>query len=368
LDCNQVLRIACFITSHGFGHATRSIAVLNKLAQKENVKLSIFSTLPDWFFKENFTGIPFAYHHVETDIGLVQKSPFVHDLNLTINRLTNFLTFKKEKIDPIIQIFEKELFDFIFCDISPLGLHVGNKLKIPTCLLENFTWDWIYESYLSENRNFKEPIKRLKKIFERTDLHIQTNPICQPQNHLIQINPIFRPCQQSKEQTTRQLGINLNKPIILITTGGIAQKFSFLEKIKKDEKHFYLIIGDYQQIEKRGNFILLPQKNEFHFPDLIQLSDGVVGKVGYGTVSEVWGARKPLIGIFRDGFRESPPMRKFVKRNIPGFEISHSSFQQGEWIQKIEQLINEPKNSAKTIENGTEKASLIISKWSKKIL
>ena len=361
------MRIACFITSHGFGHATRSIALLNKLSQKENLNLLIFSTLPNWFFKENLTGISFTYHHVETDIGLVQKSPFLHDLNLTINRLANFLSFKKEKIDPIIEILEKELLDFIFCDISPLGLHLGNKLKIPTCLLENFTWDWIYESYLSENKNFKDPINKLKNIFEKADLHIQTNPVCQPQKHLVQINPIFRPHQQNKEQTLRQLGIGLNKPIILITTGGIAQKFSFLEKIKKDEKHFYLITGDYQQIEKEDNFILLPQKNDFHFPDLIQLSDGVVGKVGYGTVSEVWGARKPLIGIFRDGFRESTPMRNFVKKNIPGFEISNILFQEGEWIQKIEQLINLPKNTFETIENGTEKASLLISKWRKKL-
>ena len=69
---------------------------------------------------------------------------------------------------------------------------------------------------------------------------------------------------------------------------------------------------------------------------------------------------------FRDGFRESTPMRDFVKRNIPGFEISNFLFQQGEWIQRVEQLINEPQNSSKTIENGTEKASLIISKWNKK--
>ena len=94
----------------------------------------------------------------------------------------------------------------------------------------------------------------------------------------------------------------------------------------------------------------------------------MVGKVGYGTVSEVWGARKPLIGIFRDGFRESTPMRNFVKKNIPGFEISNILFQEGEWIQKIEQLINLPKNTFETIENGTEKASLLISKWSKKTL
>jgi UDP-N-acetylglucosamine:LPS N-acetylglucosamine transferase len=359
------LRIACFITSHGFGHATRSLALLNKLAEKENLNVFIFSTLPAWFFQENLNGISYKYHHIETDVGLVQKSPFLHDLNLTIDRLTTFLDFKKEETEPILQILEKELFDFIFCDISPLGLYLGNKLNIPTCLLENFTWEWIYESYLFKNQNFKRPIEKLKDIVSKTNLHIQTNPICKPDENLLQINPIFRTWRQSKLQTIEQIGINIDKPIILITTGGISQKFSFLEKIKKDDKHFYLITGDYSKMEKGKNYILIPQKNDFYFPDLVQLSDGVVGKAGYGTVAEVWGAQKPLIGIFRDDFRESVPMRNFVQKNIAGFEVSKFSFQQGDWIPKVEQLLSEPPKCSSTIENGSEEAALIISKWSK---
>ena len=358
------MRIACFITSHGFGHATRSLALLNKLAEKENLNVVIFSTLPDWFFHENLNGISVKYHRVVTDVGLVQKSPFSHDLNLTIDRLSTFLEFKQEETEPVIQILEKELFDFIFCDISPLGLYLGNKLNIPTCLLENFTWDWIYESYLIKNQNFKGPIEVLKDIVSKTNLHIQTSPICKPVENLFQINPIFRPSRQSKLKTLEQIDINIDKPIILITTGGISQKFSFLEKIKSDEKHFYLITGDYTKMEKGKNFIMIPQKNNFYFPDLVKLSDGVVGKVGYGTVAEVWGTQKPLIGIFRDNFRESVPMRSFVQQNIAGFEVSNFSFQQGDWIPKVEQLLSETLQSSSIIQNGSEEASLIISKWS----
>lgn len=360
------MKIACFITSHGFGHATRSTAVLKKLAQKEKLELIIFSSLPAWFFQENLQKISHKYYPTETDIGLIQKSPFLHDLPLTINRLKDFLEFKEDKIKPIFEILHKELLDFIFCDISPLGIYLGKKFNIPTCLLENFTWDWIYESYALSNQSLKEPIEKLNQIFSQADLHIQTNPICRPLENLHQVNPIFRPFLEKREKTAIKLGINDKKPILLITTGGITQKFSFLERIKNDGKHFYLITGDYPKLEKGKNFILIPKQNDFYFPDLVQLSDGVIGKVGYGTLAEAWGAQKPLIGTFRENFRESGPMRNFFKNNIPGFEISNLSFQQGEWIPKIEKLLNCAKNSSKPV-NGSEQATQIISNWIKSL-
>ena len=145
------MKIACFITSHGFGHATRTIAILKNLAKKIDLEISIFSTLPDWFFTENLTGVLYKTYHLQTDVGLVQKSPFKHDLDLTLDELDLFLRFKNE--NQTLKLLENENLDFIFCDISPLGLHFANKLGIPSCLLENFTWDWIYEEYLSERRD-----------------------------------------------------------------------------------------------------------------------------------------------------------------------------------------------------------------------
>jgi hypothetical protein len=44
-NCNQVLRIACFITSHGFGHATRSIAGTEQIGTKRKCKTFYFQHL-----------------------------------------------------------------------------------------------------------------------------------------------------------------------------------------------------------------------------------------------------------------------------------------------------------------------------------
>ena len=89
------MRISCFITSHGFGHATRTFAVLHEIAKKfPQLKVSVFSTLPKFFLKENLKPLSFKLNFVNTDVGLVQKSPFEHDLQKTISKLEYFLSFK----------------------------------------------------------------------------------------------------------------------------------------------------------------------------------------------------------------------------------------------------------------------------------
>ncbi|MDG1326655.1 MAG: hypothetical protein P8P49_12895 [Opitutales bacterium] len=356
------MKIACFITSHGFGHATRSLALLSKLAKTSSLEISFFSTMPNWFFDENLGSIPFQTTSIKTDVGLVQKTPFEHDLNSTLDELNSFLQFEDNK--KITAILEKGNFDFIFCDISPLGLHFSKMLGIPSCLLENFTWDWIYEEYLSQENNFKKPIEQLKGIFRSANLHIQTTPICDPVQDAHAINPIFRPAKKDRMTMRKSLGIREEEQVILVTTGGIPQKYSFLHKIKEDRNRFYILTGAFSEYERGSNFCLLPHKSGHYFPDLIQSADGVVGKVGYGTVAEVWGAQKPFIAVFRENFRESEPMRNFINQNIAGAEIDDQTFQNGDWIGDVESFlkIDESKRIISPM-NGSDQAVTIISEW-----
>ena len=142
------MRIACFISSHGYGHATRCLAILDALSQKfQPLEISIFSSLPNSFLVQNLNSSKFTSHNTKTDIGLIQKTPFEHDLTQTVLEWDQFLNFKSSENQKITESVKEINPDFILCDISPLGIKLGKRLKIPTVLIENFTWDWIYQTY-----------------------------------------------------------------------------------------------------------------------------------------------------------------------------------------------------------------------------
>jgi hypothetical protein len=53
--------------------------------------------VPDWFFSQS-NSFNFQYHRLETDIGLVQKTPFQEDLPATVQKLKKILPFNQSRI------------------------------------------------------------------------------------------------------------------------------------------------------------------------------------------------------------------------------------------------------------------------------
>ena len=340
-DPSGPLNVACFATSHGFGHATRAVAVLQALARsRPGLSVNVFSTLPEWFWTENLSPkIPYRAHRLETDVGLVQKTPFEHDLAQTIARLGSFLAFEDQDLENARNVLRNSKTDLILCDVSPLGLALGKELGIPTVLVENFTWDWIYGGYLEADSRFGPNIERLEKLFRSADLRIQTEPLCERMKEHPLVPPIFREFEQSPERILERLDLAAGSRYLLVTTGGIPQEYSFLEQLKKRKDVHFVVTGSFSQLEREENLTLLPHRSGFHFPDLVRGSCGVVGKVGYGTVAETWGARVPLFAVYRDNFRESGRIRTFVEKNLPQLEATETDFLNGSWIERIDELL-----------------------------
>ena len=71
------------ITNHGFGHATRTAAVLADLQQRSpDIKLIIATTAPLWLLEEYIAG-DFVYHPQVFDVGVIQIDSLVTDQEAT---------------------------------------------------------------------------------------------------------------------------------------------------------------------------------------------------------------------------------------------------------------------------------------------
>ena len=361
-DPSGPLNVACFATSHGFGHATRAVAVLQALARsRPGLSVNVFSTLPEWFWTENLSPkIPYRAHRLETDVGLVQKNPFEHDLAQTIARLGSFLAFEDEDLENARNVLSKSKTDLILCDVSPLGLALGKELAIPSVLVENFTWDWIYGAYQEADSQFGPYIDRLKELFQSADLRIQTEPLCERMQEHPLVPPIFREFDQSPERILERLHLPPGSRYLLVTTGGIPQEYSFLDRLKKRKDVHFVVTGSFPQLEREENLTLLPHRSGFHFPDFVRGSCGVVGKVGYGTVAETWGGQVPLFAVYRDNFRESGRIRTFVEKNLPHLEATERDFLNGSWIERIDELLALPSVGGENPTNGAKEAAQLI--------
>src|SRR5215813_7233863 len=84
------MRLAYFVTPHGFGHAARAAAVMVALQDIDPaIQFDIFTQVPRRFFQDSLVQ-GCRYYNVCTDIGLVQTTSLRADLPATVRRLNAF--------------------------------------------------------------------------------------------------------------------------------------------------------------------------------------------------------------------------------------------------------------------------------------
>jgi uncharacterized protein (TIGR00661 family) len=351
------LVLAVFATSHGFGHASRVAAILSTLLLNSGIsKIIFFGKTPIWFWKKNIdNSIKLLFYEETIDVGLVQKGPFEHDLSQTVKNLKAYFGEEDEKISRISSILAKFKPNLILSDISPLGVLIGNKMGIPCVMTENFTWPWIYKKYENYDSFFTETIERFNAAYRLVGLRIQCTPYCSRVPGAKEVPPVFRFPKKSFYETKKSLGIKEWENFILVTTGGIPMQFDQYLPSNCDFK--IVIPGNWDQLYARDSIIFLPMNSDIFFTDLVNSSSAVIGKAGYGTISEAWGLRKPFYGIYRKNFQESEVLREFANQNMMHEEIDISKLKDLRWIEEIKLP---EQNANPRQENGAEMAAKLI--------
>ena len=313
---------------------------------------------PPFFFKDSFAA-PHTYHPELTDIGLVQKTSLNVDLAESLRNLNTFYPLKPKRISDLVQQLRTLKSALVICDIAPLGLVVAHKAGIPSVLVENFTWDWIYRSYPGLSKPMQNHTDYLERIFKSADHRIQTEPVCSYQDAHLLTRPVSRKIKMPVERTRRQFRIPSGKKVVLITMGGITEGYTFLDRLKSRNDVFFLILGDFPKMQLCDNLVLIPHPTQYYHPDLVNAADVVIGKVGYGTLAEVYWAGVPFGYISRPNFRESEKLARFIRSEMPGIAIPESDFYNGDWISALPKLLDLPRVQRRG-PNGAEQAAVYI--------
>ncbi len=354
-----IKRIAYFVSPHGFGHAARAAAVMEALAESDpGIQFDIFTSVPSWFFQDSIPA-PYDYHRLVTDIGLVQKDAFEADLERTLRALNDFFPLERSLIEHYAEKIKSVNCDLIICEIAPMGILIAKEARIPSILVENFTWDWIYQKYAGSNDRIKRHIDYLQPIFKAADYRIQTQPMCCREVADLTTAPVSRKIRSNGVEIRQRLGLPKDGEIVLITTGGIPQSYGFLEVLNRFSNISFVMPGAGPVMKMVDNLIILPHRSDYYHPDLVNAADAVVGKVGYSTLSEIYHGGAPFGYVARSNNPESPPLVAFVEKHMPAIAISESEFYSGNWTDKLSDLLDlAPVEHNNT--NGAEQISKFI--------
>jgi hypothetical protein len=147
--------------------------------------------------------------------------------------------------------------------------------------------------------------------------------------------------------------------MVLVTTGGIPDRYEFLDVLRTRTEVVFVLPGGAEGFERRDNIILLPVNSDFFHPDLVAASDAVVGNVGYSTLAEVHAAGVPFGYIQRSDFRESRALVEFVRKEMNAVDIDMTDFYNGDWLQRLSELLAMPRRRTQCPNGATQIAELL---------
>lgn len=344
-------RICWFISAHGFGHAARSTAIMEALFNKhKDIEFLVVSEIPPWFFEQN--KLPITFFSTKTDVGLVQKDAFFEDIPKTAEHLIAFyfnLNSRFRIWDEVIKPFQPDL---IVADICPAALEYADSRNIPSVLTENFTWNWLYEFYTNYKSEFSPILSYMESAWKKATLHIQMKPYCgDALSHAKISAPVSRKVKDF--HVAEKLNLDSAKKTVLMTMGGVPMEFDFYEKLKALKNVQFIIPGAHKEVKFDDNLRILTHHSSFYHPDLVHASDAVIAKVGYSTLAEVHNAGTRLAYVPRYHFRETEPLVQFIKDEMSGLEIHVNELNSGNWISRIEELLDLNADGPKEI-NGAD--------------
>ena len=354
-------RVAVFVSAHGFGHAARASAVMEALHRTWGASFELFSTSPRWFYDESVAGT-YRYHDVVTDVGFRQRSALAYDLEGTVAALGDLLPYDDALLDDLAQRILRAGCSVVLCDIAPLGIAVAERAGLPSVLVENFTWPWLYEPLFGDAPALREAAAILDGWLDRASLHLLAQPFCHSDGRAGGVvRPVSRPPLRTREEIRSELGVDPESRLVVLTMGGVPEELPFLAELRRIRDITFLVTGvDRTRVE--GNLRLFDNATRLYMPDLVRASDAVVAKLGYSTVSEVWREGRPLAFVTRADFRETGPLRDWVKGVLPGFEIPGAEFAAGGWIRHLPGLL-EMESPRSQATGGADEVAAYFRRW-----
>lgn len=333
------LVFAYYVTGHGFGHATRVVEVTRHLILAGH-DVHVVTGAPDFVFTSEIQSPRLFIRKVLLDCGAVQADA------LTVDRLASLEKYSETAVVPRASILETEVAwlnsikaDLVVSDVVPVACRAAADAGIRSVCCTNFSWDFIYAEYvMAAGNNHRSIVWQIAEDYSHCEFLIRLPGYCPMPafRDVIDVPLVVRRLHKSRKEVRKELGIGDDVKLVILNFGGQPAGWNLKEEYLPSG-WLCLVCGAPTQ-ELPPNFIKLAR--DAYTPDLMAASDCMLGKIGYGTVSEALAYRLPFVFVRRDYFNEEPFLRNMLEYYQAGVEMIRRDLLTGHWKPYLERAIS----------------------------
>jgi len=333
------------VSGHGFGHATRIACLCRELRRQDpDLSLLVHAAAPEWVFRPPSAPPGIIHERFSYDIGMVQKNSIQVDLPATLVALQE----QKKKLPQLRQRFAQAIQEYnvkaVLADIPAAPLAWAADLGIPAIAMGNFSWDVMYDEYAQTEPAFAEFAEDCRTAYGRADLVMRL-----PLGHSMpaftrqqKVPLLGRRSLRSREEIRRSLGLAMAETVILLSFGGFsaAPVAEFCEEFP--EEYHFLSFSPWPD-SFPGRLTVLGEDVPFPHEDALAAADLILGKPGYGLISECLVNQVPLLYVPRADFPECRYLMAGAEQLGKARALPFSEFTCGAWLQPIREICADKK-------------------------
>jgi hypothetical protein len=368
--------IVFYVSGHGFGHASRSIEVINAiLARRPETRIGVRTSAPRWLFDLTVKG-KVAFSTLECDTGVVQIDALTLDEADSIRRASAFHSDLVTRAASETRMLRELGAGLIVGDIPPLAFAVGGSAGIPSVAIGNFTWDWIYGDY-PRVRLAPSLLPAIRGAYGKASisLRLPMHGGFENMNNVTDIPFIARHASRTRDEVCKLLKLPADKPIVLASFGGYGLPGLDTEQLGKLKKYTVVMTAsaplarsrkDTGGAERKGSFVSINEEAMYdagvRYEDLVGAAEVVVSKPGYGIIAECIANDAALLYTSRGHFPEYDVLVAEMPKYLRTAFMSHDELFACKWERAIDKLLGQPKIKKKPETNGADVAAEILLK------
>ena len=368
--------IVFYVSGHGFGHAARTIEVINTiLAKRPETRIGVRTAAPRWLFDLTVKG-KVAFSTLECDTGVVQIDALNLDEADTIRRASSFHSDLVTRAASETRVLRELGAGLIVGDIPPLAFAVGAAAGIASIGLGNFTWDWVYSEY-PRVRLAPSLLPAIRGAYSRASmaLRLPMSAGFESFSNVKDIPFIARHATRTREEVCKFLKLPTDKPLVLASFGGYGLPSLETDTLTKFKKYTVVTTANVAvgrsrketpSAERKGSFISVNEEAMYdagvRYEDLVAAAEAVVTKPGYGVIADALANDAAVLYTSRGHFPEYDVLVEEMPKYVRSAFISHDDLFAGKWESHLDKLLAQPKVKKKPETDGADVAADILLK------
>ena len=322
-----MLIYAC-ISSHGFGHGSRSAAVLCELARlRPDWRLVLSTALPDAFLRLAFGSTPYTCRPNNWDVGMVQADALGSDPDATLRDLAQLARRLPRQVGEEVSWLRAQPEQvLVLADVPPAAALIADALEAPLVWLASFGWDAIYEPM---GGALAEQAEACRQLYRRGTLLLHC-PLSLPMEWDVPALKIGLTCSAPRVDPAvlaDRLRLERDRErCALIGFGGLGLALdpSLLEHWPQ-----WTFLGSDPALADVSNGRTLPPG--VRPLDAMPLVSRLITKAGYSSFCEAFSQDVGIHLVERHGFAEAPVLAQALQDHGRHRLLSREQLESGDW-------------------------------------